>query len=266
MILTVLDMIDEKYHIQQSNFQKLIENRAIMINAADHIIAISENTRKDIIEYFNIDEKKVTTIHLGCSLDKDMINQYTNNSRDNITAVLFIGSRKGTHKNFNNYIQAIKLIVNLDENIEFIFGGGGEFTNQEKEAINDLGIEKYIKYIPIHSDNDIIQLYKNATLLVYPSLYEGFGLPLVEAFNCGTPCITAKGSCLEEVGGNAALYFDPLNPMDIANKVITVIESPNLQNELISNGYLRAELFTWENTVRNTFKVYENLLNKKIIL
>lgn len=262
MILTVLDMIDEKYHIGQPNFKKLIINRALMIKAADHIIAISENTRKDIIQYFNVEEDRVTTIHLGCSLDAEMINLYQKDE-SSIISILFLGSRKGTHKNFINYLQALKIVAEFDSNIEFIFGGGGAFTIQEKEQICKVDLERNIKYIPINSDADIIKLYKNATVLVYPSLYEGFGLPLVEAFNCGTPCITAKGSCLEEVGGEAAIYFDPLNPVDIANKVITAIENPNLRNDLITKGYQRAKLFTWGNTVSNTFKVYEKVLDKK---
>lgn len=259
MIITVLDMIDEKYHHEIPKFSKLINHRKKMILAADHIIAISENTRKDIIEYFNLAPSKVTTIYLGSSLDTNMINS-TSRDTDVKPNILFIGSRKGTHKNLENYIRAISLISKQNKDLEFLFGGGGEFNEEEKKLFTQYEMSKRITYKPIRSDSDLIRLYKNASLLVYPSLYEGFGLPLVEAFSCGTPCATALGSCLEEVGGDAAVYFDPLDPENMAAVSLDLLASPDKCAAQIEKGLRRASEFTWTQTLNHTHELYKKFV------
>ncbi|MEY2835163.1 MAG: hypothetical protein RLZZ557_825 [Bacteroidota bacterium] len=259
MFITVLDMIDEKYHVGQKRFSKLIRHRKKIIHAADHIIAISENTRQDIIAHFQIDPNKVTTIHLASSLEAEDIAACAKNI-ETPPYILFIGSRKGVHKNFNNYLQALSLIAKEEKELRFVFGGGGDFTESETLAIAQAGLTTRVKYEPIRNDQDIIRLYKNATLLVYPSLYEGFGLPLVEAFSCGVPCVTAKGSCLEEVGGDAARYFDPLNPAEIAAITVDMLSNPKECETFVAKGYERAQLFTWKNTVIKTDALYREFL------
>ena len=261
MFITVLDMIDEKYNVNNKNFSRLIRHREKIITAADHIIAISENTRQDIIEYFNIDAQKVTTIHLGCSLESEAIAKYKKEESIHPYA-LYIGSRKGEHKNFRNYIKAIEIIAKSAPELEFVFGGGGNFTIEEKEIISKAGMGNRIVYQPILGDDDIIRLYKNAKILIYPSLYEGFGLPIVEAFSCGLPCITAKGSCLEEIGGDAAAYFDPLNPAEMAKVALEILFDPLKCTELVEKGYGRVSIFTWKNTVLKTHRLYEQYLIK----
>lgn len=261
MFITVLDMIDEKYHCNDKKYSKLIKHRKKIISSADHIIAISENTRQDIIAHFNIDPHKITTIHLGCSLEDEAIAAYKKDESTHPYA-LYIGSRKGAHKNFNNYLSAIQIIAKSNPSLQFVFGGGGNFTNEERDAISKKELGKRIVYQPIHGDEDIIKLYKNAKILIYPSLYEGFGLPLVEAFSCGTPCATALGSCLEEVGGDAATYFDPLDPEDIARASMELLNNPGFCSSQIEKGYERAKLFTWSQTVIKTNDLYRSFLNK----
>lgn len=261
MFITVLDMIDEKYHIGNKKFSSLIRHREKIIAAADHIIAISENTRQDIIEYFNIDPNKITTIHLGCSLEPEAISQCKKEAATHPYA-LYIGSRKGEHKNFSNYLKAIQIIAKSAPELQFVFGGGGNFTSEEKEIINKTALGDRILYQPIQGDDDLIRLYKNAKILIYPSLYEGFGLPIVEAFSCGLPCVTAKGSCLEEVGGDAAAYFDPLNPTEMANVALEMLFDPLKCAEFVEKGYERGSAFTWKNTVLNTHRLYQQFSTK----
>jgi glycosyltransferase involved in cell wall biosynthesis len=117
-----------------------------------------------------------------------------------------------------------------------------------------------ITYKPIRSDSDLIRLYKNASLLIYPSLYEGFGLPLVEAFSCGTPCATALGSCLEEVGGDAAVYFDPLDPENMASVALELLASPDKCAVQIEKGFRRASEFTWSQTLNQTHELYKKFV------
>ena len=116
-----------------------------------------------------------------------------------------------------------------------------------------------IIYKPIQTDEDLIRLYKNSSLLMYPSLYEGFGLPLVEAFSCGTPCATATGSCLEEVGG-AAAYFNPLDPENMAMVALNLLNNHEQTAAMIEKGFKRASEFTWTKTVMNTYELYQRFI------
>jgi glycosyltransferase involved in cell wall biosynthesis len=259
MFITVFDMIDEKYHRDKQKFSKLIKHRERVIKSANHIITISENTKKDLIEHFNIDPIKVTSIHLASSLN---VNNAVNLELDDKANpfILYIGNRSGIHKNFDNYLKSIMIIAEEDRNLQFVFGGGGEFTEAEKKVFQKSGIKERIIYKPIRNDNDLIMLYKQASMLIYPSLYEGFGLPLVEAFSCGLPCATSRGSCLEEIGGNAVAYFDPLDPSDIATVSMKLLQNKFERENLVKIGNERATLFTWKNTVFKTNQLYNDFL------
>ena len=259
MVITVLDLIDEKYHLNDPQFSSLIRNREKTITAADYIIAISENTKMDIIDYFGIDAKKVKVIYLGNSLEQNEIDAFEKNITTHSPYLLYIGSRKGKHKNIENFIQAIGQVLKTEKELSVVFGGGGTFTNEEEKKFQRAGIEQRVFQVPIKYDSTLIGLFKNASLFVYPSLYEGFGLPILEAFSCGTPCVISKGSSIEEVGLDAAAYFDPTNPEEMAKVVLDVYRYQQLQSEMSSAGLLRAKDFSWQNTVAETLAIYKSL-------
>lgn len=260
IVITVLDLIDEKYHVNNPAFVSLIKQRKKTIAAAQYIIAISENTKKDIIDYFGITPEKVKVIYLGNSLDPAEIASFEKKTTNLSPYLLYIGSRKGLHKNFENFIKAMGEVLKTEKEISLVFGGGGSFTTEEKKLFYQLGIHERIFQVPIMNDRVLIGLYKNASLFIYPSLYEGFGLPILEAFSCGTACVISKGSSIEEVGLNAAAYFDPTNLEEMAHEILHVYNNQKLQSELIAAGLLRSKDFNWQNTVKETLAAYQRLL------
>jgi glycosyltransferase involved in cell wall biosynthesis len=112
-------------------------------------------------------------------------------------------------------------------------------------------------YQPIHDNEQLASLYNHAQCLVYPSLYEGFGLPIIEAFACGCPVITSKGSSTAEIAGDAAVLIDPNNTDDMTEKIREVFNNSSLQNQLVQLGHNRAHLFNWDKTANQTLKLYQ---------
>ncbi len=260
MVLTVYDLIDEKYHFKTPALQTLIAHRKKNIQAADLLIAISGNTRNDLIEHFGIAPEKIKVIYLGNSLEQKDIDAVTKKENEHTPYLLYIGSRKGTHKNFEPFVKAMSQVLLAEKGLTLVFGGGGVFTKEEELFFKEMGIDQRVQYVPIHNDTSLIVLYKNAELFVYPSLYEGFGLPLLEAFGCGTPCVVSAGSSIQEVGGNAAAYFDPTSIDSMAAAVSETFRNKNRQQELVTAGYERNKKFGWDITLEQTLATYRSLI------
>jgi glycosyltransferase involved in cell wall biosynthesis len=167
-------------------------------------------------------------------------------------------------KNLSNILKAAKLLVSRKKSFQiFVIGMNKEemaCTPYEREAL-ELELEPYVKWSGNVPAEKMIQTYHDADLLLYPSRLEGFGLPVLEAFACGTPVITSNTSSLPEVAGNAALLVNPEDPKEIADAVQKAMEKPALRRQLVERGLKRAKLFTWEKTARETLLVYESLLN-----
>jgi glycosyltransferase involved in cell wall biosynthesis len=150
----------------------------------------------------------------------------------------------------------------LDEEkyLYLICVGGGVFSDTEMHLLDDLKIKRKVLHYPIANDSTLSQLYRKAILLVFPSLYEGFGIPILEAFSCGCPVAASNCSSLPEVGGEAVNYFDPYTPVSIQKVVEDIVHNKSLQDSLRMRGYQRLKLFSWEKTALKTKKVYDNLL------
>jgi len=246
-VLTVYDMIHEVYNKVYIDDIKTITNKKRLILAANKIIAISESTRNDIIKYFPEVENKITVVYLGSSF-KQLENNIT---KENY--ILFTGIREG-YKNFNALLQAVApLLIKYDFNL---ICTGHPFNDEEKILINNLQIKDKISCI-FASENQLIELYSKATAFVFPSLYEGFGIPILEAFASNCPAILSNTSSFPEVGGNAAVYFDPNNIEDMRTQIERVITSKTLQNELIKKGKERVKQFSWEKCAKETMEVYK---------
>jgi glycosyltransferase involved in cell wall biosynthesis len=252
LVITVYDMIHELFPEYFQHDKKTIYNKEIIISKADRIIAISENTKNDILKYYpKIDEYKIDTIYLGTSY-KALNNQKKENY------VLFTGQRFG-YKNFEAFLTAIApLLLKYDMNL---ICTGKSFESSERMIIDDLHIiERTIcKFVP---DAELLGLYSKAVAFVFPSLYEGFGIPVLEAFVSGCPAILANTSALPEIGGNAALYFDPYSIKDMRSTIEKVISSPSLQGELIDRGREQIKKYSWKICAEKTSKIYKTVENK----
>ncbi|MFN3695152.1 MAG: glycosyltransferase family 4 protein, partial [Ignavibacterium sp.] len=169
-----------------------------------------------------------------------------------------VGSRK-YYKNFIFTINSIADLLLREKEMYFICAGGGNFTRKEHKVFKELKIESKIKQIPV-DDNILGALYSNALAFIFPSLYEGFGIPILESFSCGCPVICSNISSLPEVAQDAAEYFDPYNKSSIKSAVEKIISDNLRREELKTLGFERLKFFNWERTALHTYKVYKQAL------
>ena len=265
-ILTVYDMIHERFPDYFPIKDPIKVWKKQLIENADNIIAISENTKKDIITFTNIEPDRIHVIYLGNPFDKindtmPINNLFLDHIPEGISYLLFVGTRSG-YKNFIFFIESIAELLRRNEELHVCCAGWKPFTAFEKRIFRELKIHKKVHYIQI-KDYKIKDIYQHARAFVFPSLYEGFGLPVLEAFSCGCPAILSCTSSLPEVGGDAAIYFDPRDSVSLFNAVERVISDENLRTELIKKGSERLKIFSWEKTANNTKKIYESVLNQQ---
>jgi len=259
-VLTIHDMIHEIYPDMFSLTDEVSKRKKLLAQKATKIIAVSKNTKKDIIKYLNINESKIEVIYHANSL------KLNNDIRfKDITLpekyILFIGSR-GRYKNFNLFIEAISPLLVEDTELKVVCAGGGNFSNIEIDKFNSLNIKDKLFYYS-GSDSLLAYLYNKAIVFVFPSLYEGFGIPILESFTCRCPVICSKTSSLPEVAGNAAVYFEPTDKVSMLNSIQKVIYNNNLRNQLIEKGFEKIKNFTWEKTAEKTKSFYKGILRAK---
>jgi len=257
-VLTVYDMIHEVYPDLFKSSDKTIENKKLLIEKADKIIAISESTKRDIIKLYDIPQEKIEVIYLASSLklNSNCSDIIVNNLPERF--ILFVGQRAG-YKNFDLFIEAISEIFKEDKGLKLVSVGGGEFSIKELDMLSILNIKDKVIHITA-DDNTLSMLYKKALVFVFPSLYEGFGIPVLEAFNCECPVALSNSSSFPEVAGEAGIYFDPTNKASIKDSIVKIIYDKKLQNELREKGKLQSQKFSWEKIAEKTKQLYSGLL------
>jgi glycosyltransferase involved in cell wall biosynthesis len=227
------------------------------------IITGSQNTKRDIISHFQIDEGKITVIPYGVSdaFEKRQDRAYLGEIRKKLGLpsryILYVGTLE-PRKNLPFLINAfarLKKEEHLDHRLVLAGARGWRYrqifrTIEERNLVKDVLTLGYVR------QEDLPGLYTMADLFVYPSLYEGFGLPPLEAMACGVPVITSNSSSLPEVVGNAAMTFDPRDSRGLVEKMRTLMGDEELRRSYIEQGSIRARQFTWERTARETLKVY----------
>ena len=257
IVITVYDMIHEKFSDQFPKRDKISELKRIAVNRADHIICISNNTKKDLIEIFDIPPEKISVVHLGFSFENNEV--LSSSAPVKKPYILYVGLR-GKYKNFERLLKAFASSSFLSRNFILVSFGGGKFSFQEQQQIQKLGLNESNVCHLSGSDEVLKNLYKNATAFVYPSLYEGFGIPPLEAMSLNCPVICSNTSSIPEVVGNAGKYFNPLDIDDIKNAIESVIESESLKKDLISRGQNQLKKFSWDLCAEQTAKIYTNLV------
>lgn len=268
-IITIHDLAFLKfpYTADDKTFRHHKEWLPYSIEKADHIIAVSNQTKKDIIELFKVKDNKITTIHL--SADKNMKKQngiVVNDVRIKYGLphkyLLFVGTVE-PRKNLEYMLKAF-LLSKMEINHSYklvIVGKIGWKYERLHEFINHNNLEKDITFLGYVDGDDLPAIYSGATIFLYSSLYEGFGIPLLEAMNCGVPVITSNTSCIPEVVGEAAIQVPIDDVSNFSRQINNVILSEALQNELSIKSLERASRFSWENVATETIQVYEKVLN-----
>ena len=252
-VLTVHDMIIELYP-EFINSPGFIKRKKKLVDNAAHIIAVSENTKRDIVNVFGTSADKVSVTYHASSLvdggDKpeNLPNKY----------LLYVGDRRLGYKNFKFFIAAIQPI--LLENKELcIVCTGDRFTTEENNYFEALGIQDQLKIIFV-DDTQMFGLYKSAKMFIYPSYYEGFGIPILEAFQAQCPVVLSNGSCFPEVAGDAGMYFDSKSPEQLRFAVLSLLNNKELRQEIINKGTQRLQNFSWEKSALQTVEIYKEIL------
>lgn len=259
-VVTVHDFSWEIYpELQPSDrvryFQK---NFYTQLMKCDHIITGSEFTKNEIIERTNISLEKITVIYHGVNHDVFYPRPFETPKQKYLLAVGSIEPRKNLKNLLNAYA---KLDKNIKDEYNLTLVGALGWNNSE---IMDLilSLKEWVHYSGYVSDEALAHLYSQASLFIYPSLYEGFGIPPLEAMACGVPVVASKASSLPEVCGNAAYYIDPLNVDSIAEGIVTILNDENLKNELIKKGLFRAKEFSWEKSAKAHLAIFKEILKK----
>lgn len=261
LVLTIYDMTHEMLPEFFSKSDLTGQNKKRLAQKADKIIAISENTKKDIINLYNINPDKISVTHLACSFNPCSADLAINDSDTPIDLpkkyLLFIGSREG-YKNFEKLAKAIAVLFNDKKDLMLVCAGGGKLLHKEKEHLKSLNIHNRVIQRDL-TDTTLQIYYKKALAFIFPSLYEGFGIPVLEAFSCDCPLLCSDCSSLPEIAGNAALYFDPNNVNSIKDALYEIVNSEIMRKNLIDKGRVRLKDFTWQKTVEQTKTIYKTL-------
>ena len=248
-IVTVHDMTHEIYEGIYPISRRVINAKRRIIPQADRIISVSENTKRDILKYFPaINPEIISVIYHGSSLNP------VENSEALLPYdyVLFVGNRS-MYKNFPRFTSAMKGIMSRDKDIHVLCAGGGNFTAEEISSFGEFSGRFHQAGL---SNDDLSRAYHGALCFVFPSEYEGFGIPILEAFACNCPVVCANASSLPEVACESAEYFDPLNIDDMAGKIDTVIRDESLRENLKACGRERLKFFDWDKAARETLECY----------
>ncbi len=255
VVITVHDMIPEKFYL--SDTKRIIRRKRCMY-AADGIICVSQNTKKDMLQvYPELSSKIISVIYHGNS--NFGYNSYKRVVYDKY--ILYVGSRYNEYKNFVFMLCALKNVL-LNNNLKLLCTGTA-FNKNEQDIIHDLQLSEYVVNLGVVSDEDLANLYHFAQCFVYPSKYEGFGLPILEAFCHECPICISNTSCFPEIAGDAAAYFDPYDGTDIERCINEVVTNSGYRLELIAAGNERLKLFSWDVASKKTESFYNEVISSK---
>ena len=259
-VSSVYDMIHELFRYQFPRYDKTTELKKKTFERVDHIISISESTKQDLVRIFDIEASKISVVHLGVN---PLLFQNIANERNtfNKPYLLYVGARGG-YKNFSGFIKAVASSSLLMLDFDVVAFGGGGFSASEQNLISSLGFtSNQVRQIG-GTDSQLAQLYSHATAFIYPSLYEGFGLPPLEAMSAGCPVVSSNTSSMPEVVKNAGEYFDPNNIESIRAAIEQVVFSEDLRRSLITAGYENIKSFSWQKCATETLGIYQKLTGK----
>lgn len=256
VVLTVFDMIHERFPECFPVWDSTARDKAAAVKRADHVICISEHTRRDLIEILRIDPEKTSVVHLGFSLTAGSESLAQAKDRP---FLLYVGSRGG-YKNFEKLLRAYASEPELRAAYDLIAFGGGAFSAAERSLMAGIGLSEDRVSQVAGSDFVLAGLYKTAALFVYPSRYEGFGIPPLEAMSFSCPVVCSNASSIPEVAGDAAHYFEPDSIESIGKAILEVLDNPALRQSLVDRGLERIKLFSWNRCAEQTFAVYKEIL------
>lgn len=261
VVITIHDMIPELYNHKDSNHVKAGEIKRIAVERANHIICISECTKKDLVRIFDVPKNKISVVYHGFEKFR-FIPNVQDQGVEKKPFILYVGNRNG-YKNFSRFLQSIAVSERLITDFRVLAFGGGAFSKKDQSQIHELGFKDGQVMQVGGSDNVLAELYDEASAFVFPSLYEGFGLPPLEAMAHKCPVISSNSSCMPEILGEAAEFFNPNSIDEMTIAIENVLYSNERTIALKTLGVERLRKFSWQKCATDTLSVYQKVLDDK---
>jgi glycosyltransferase involved in cell wall biosynthesis len=257
LVVTHHDCIHERFPQFFHNASFIVQRKRKLFSQADAIICVSESSRRDLLSFYDLKEEKTHVVHHGFSpLPGE---REPENEPGSLPYLLYVGSRAG-YKNFPLLLQSFAR-SGLAGDYRLLVVGGGAFSAEEQASLTALGLSSTVSLIPKADEATLARAYRGAALFVYPSLYEGFGFPPLEAMSMGCPVLVHRTSSLPEICADAAFYFDAPDAEELARVLVSTLEDgPGLAKKRLL-GWERVQLYDWSRTARSTLEIYQALLN-----
>ncbi len=258
-VVTVHDMIHELSQKNGSVFsldRKVIPGKRQLTAAASAIIAVSEVTKRDLLAtYPDLDPDKIHVVHHGCSLSPNWHTEVQLELPEEF--ILFIGTRSG-YKNFSKFVEQIAPFLAENADYSVVCAGSGPFSALETEHLQAAGLENRFLHVAFNGDRALAELYHRALCFVFPSLYEGFGIPILESFACGCPCVLTDIPVFKEVAGDAAFYYDPTDDYALSVALSRALDQSQC-NIIVEKGFHRLEDFSWRQSAQKHLDIYQKI-------
>ncbi|MCC9041248.1 glycosyltransferase family 4 protein [Myroides sp. M-43] len=261
-VVTIHDLIFVRYpHLYNKWNQKAYFNKSkYAVNNADAIVAISEQTKRDIVTYLNIDPKKINVIYQGCAQAFKV--KYTaeelQETKTKYTLPQEFVLNVGTIEERKNAFSLVKAIKNIDTTLVLV-GRKTKYSHKIEQYIIEHKMSNKVIFLQGLSLIELAHLYQLATVFAYPSIFEGFGIPIIEALYSGTPVITSKSGVFPEAGGPDSIYVDESNSEEIEQAIMTLLNNPDLRQEILDKGKQYVQKFNDEYIAKNWIKLYESI-------
>ena len=257
-VLTLHDMIHDLFPQYFTRDKNTVAWKKLLLEKATRVIAVSENSKRDALRiYPQLDPDKFDVVYLSQSIDTvskvhvDLPQKF----------ILFVGNRT-IYKNFNFFIEAVAPLLKTDPDLFVVAAGGNGFEKDEADLLQKLGIAAQVIQQNFE-DNELASYYGQAQCFVFPSEYEGFGIPVLEAMACGCPVVLAHHSSFPEVAGEAGVYFELHNADDLKDKVAQLLSDPAVRADFSQKGLQRAAQFSWQKTAAGCLESYRKALAQK---
>jgi glycosyltransferase involved in cell wall biosynthesis len=261
-VVTIHDLIFIRYPKLYSAIDRYIYCKKFLHAAknADCVIAISEQTKADIIHYLGIESLKIKVLYQGCNA---AFKQSISTEEKNKVSLKFALPPSfilnvGKIEERKNLLSLVKAIKNLDTHL-VVVGGETTYKQKVKQYISENKLQHKVQFLKNVSTVELATLYQMASIFIYPSLFEGFGIPILEALYSKTPVITTKGGCFAEAGGEHSVYIDPLNVLELENAIRNLLENNDLRTEMAEKGFVYAQQFNDEVIAKKLMEIYKSV-------
>jgi glycosyltransferase involved in cell wall biosynthesis len=264
-VVTIHDLIFIRYPHLFSSIDRKIYHKKFQsaCKRADKIIAISQQTKNDIIEFFGTDESKIEIVYQGCN---KVFQSKISEEKIEIVCKKYNLPEKfllnvGTIEERKNLLTILKSIKELPEHHLVVVGNGKGYKTKCLQYIKKHNLQGRVSFLSGLELEEMAAVYQKSEIMIYPSVFEGFGIPILESLFCKTPVITSKGGCFSETGGKHSIYINPLSVSEMTSAITKIESDTNLRNTMVEEGYNYAQNFTDKKVAQNLINIYEDLLN-----